>query len=749
MLQSMPISRRRALVAGLTLALLGGHQAAVAADAAVAKAARAPGSPPRIGLALSGGGARGIAHVGVLKVLDEMRIPIHCVTGTSMGAVVGGTFAAGRTPMQLEELVNEANWNELFRDAPPRNEISMRRKVDDYKTLFAPEFGVKDGGLALPKGVIAGVSIEAFFRILVEPSLDINNFNKLPIPYRAMATDIETGNSVELSHGSLPQAMRASMSVPGGLAPVEIDGKLLVDGGIANNLPIDQARELCGDVIIAVNISTPPMKRKDITSALSVSAQLLNFLGLQTVEKQIKSLTSADVLIAPELGNITAGSFERSRDAIRIGEEATRKMAASLSRYSIAPAQYAAFRARQVASDKALGEVAEIRFEGLERTNPAVLRGLVETKPGEPLSEKKIGTDLRRIYGRGDFEGVDYRILGEGGPRAMVIKPTEKSWGGDYLRFGLGLQSDFQGDNQFNVLVQYRRTWLNKLGAEWLLEGQVGQDTHLSSEFYQPLNEQGIWFGSVYGNIGQLTRNVFSGDKQIAEYLVGNLRGGVDLGAVLGTKGVVRLGAVWTDINAKVDTGDPVLPSIKQLTAGPRLQLTIDQLDHAFYATAGYSAYLNAYLATKSFGSAQNYQQIQGFANYAKSWGPHTLNFHIEGGSALGTDMPAYESFLLGGPLRLSGFRIGQYAGREFVFGRAMYYNRVKALPDLLGSGVYIGASAEVGRITDRFDNLPVPGTLYSGSIFLGADTFAGPAYLGIGVGNGGSVSGYLLLGAP
>ena len=477
--------------------------------------------------------------------------------------------------------------------------------------------------------------------------------------------------------------------------------------------------------------------------------QLLNFLGLQTVEQQIKSLTPADVLIAPELGDISAGSFERSKEAIRIGEEATRKLAASLSRYSIPPAQYAAFREKQIEGSKDLGEVAEIRFEGLGRTNAEVLRGLVETKPGEPLSEEKIGADLRRIYGRGDFEGVDYRILGEGGPRAMVITPKEKSWGGDYLRFGLGLQSDFQGENQFNLLAQYRRTWLNKYGAEWLVEGQVGQDTHLTSEFYQPLHEQGIWFGSVYGQIGQVTRNVYQGDNNVADYLVGSLRGGLDLGAVLGTYGIVRLGAVWTKVDAKVDTGDPVLPSIRETTAGARLQLTIDQLDHAFFARDGYSLFLNAYQATRSLGSALDYQRIQGFGNYAKSWGAHTLNLRLEGGSALGTDMPAYESFLLGGPLRLSGFRIGQFAGREMVFGRAMYYNRVKALPDLLGSGIYAGVSAEVGRMYDRLGNLPLPGTLYSGSVFLGADTFAGPAYLGVGVGNGGSVSGYLLLGAP
>jgi NTE family protein len=222
-----------------------------------------------------------------------------------------------------------------------------------------------------------------------------------------------------LSHGNIAEAMRASMSVPGAIAPVSMDGRLLVDGMIANNLPIDQARKLCGDVVIAVNIGTPPLKRDEITSALAVVSQMMAFLGKQTVDEQLKSLGPNDVLIVPDLGDISVAKYDRAKDAIRIGEEATRKMAASLSRYSIPPEQYASLRAKQVHGKVALGTVDEIRFEGLERTNPEVLRGLVETKPGEPIDQEKIGADLRRIYGRGDFEGVDAQVIGSaGGPRA-------------------------------------------------------------------------------------------------------------------------------------------------------------------------------------------------------------------------------------------------------------------------------------------------------------------------------------------
>jgi len=712
-----------ALAAAAVLSLLA-HcpqpAAQTAPDASTAKA-------PRIGLALSGGGARGLAHVGVLKVLDEMRVPISCVTGTSMGAIVGGTFAAGRPPGEMEKLVLGADWDGIFRDKPPRNEIAVRRKIDDYKTLYKPEFGIGKDGLSLPKGVIAGVSIESFFRVLATPAFGINDFNQLPIPFRAMATDIETGESIVLDRGSLAQAMRASMSVPGAIAPVEIDGRLLVDGGIANNLPIHEARKLCADVVIAVNISTPPMKRNELTSALSVAGQLVNFLGKQTVDEQLKSLGKRDVLIAPDLGDISAGGFDRAADAIRIGEQATRAVADSLMRYSIPAQQYAALRATQIAERKALGTVDEIRFEGLERTNPAVLRAMVESKPGEPLSEEQVGADLRRIYGRGDFESISYRILGDTGPRAMVIEPREKSWGPDYLRFGLGLASDFAGESMFNLLVQYRKTWMNRLGGEWLTEAQVGQDTHLYTEFLQPLSESGRWFVAPYLQVGQQTRDVFDGDDKVANYLAKIGQAGVDVGADLSTWGRVRVGSVWSRVDARVDTGPPVLPSIKETTAGPRATLFVDQTDHAFFPTKGYRATASAYAAMESFGSAQSYRRLEGTFQGASSWGPHTLSYAVSGGTDVDSDMPAYESFLLGGPMRLSGYRVNQFAGNRYAFGRLMYYKQAIHLPDILGSGVYFGGSAEVGRVSERAGDLSDPGTLWSGSVFLGADTFLGP----------------------
>jgi NTE family protein len=704
---------------------------------------------PRIGLALSGGGARGLAHVGVLKVLEELRVPVHCVTGTSMGAIVGGAYAAGSTAAELEEFVRKADWDDVFRDSPPRAEISTRRKIDDYKTLFAPEYGITPGSLFLPKGLIAGVSIEGFFRQLTQQVVEVGDFDRLPIPFRAVAADIETGEAVVLARGSLSRAMRASMSVPGAIAPVEIDGRLLVDGGIANNLPIDEARKLCGDAIIAVNISTPALKRNEISSALTVGTQLINFLGKTNVERQLASLGPRDVLIAPELGDISAGSFNRAGDAVRVGEDAARALAQALGRYSLPAAEYEALRRRQVAARKAVGAVDEIRFEGLQRTSPDVLRALLETRPGEPLTEEKVGADLRRIYGRGDFESVDYQIRQESGRRIMVIQPREKEWGPDYFRFGLGLATDFQGENTFNLLAQYRRTWLNRLGGEWLTEIQVGRQTFFATEFMQPVEERGRWFVAPYARIGNELRYVFSGDDRVGEYQTKETRLGVDGGSYLGTWGEARLGLAWRRVDARTETGLAILPDVDETTAGLRALLYVDQLDNAWFARSGHRLVATAYAADEGLGSDHSYQRLDGELSAVKSWGAHTLNFKISGGTDFHSDMPAYENFTLGGPLRLSGYRIDQFSGRRFGFGRLMYYNRAIHLPDILGSGVFVGASIEAGQIQDRADRLPSAGTIWSGSVFLAASTFVGPAYLGFGFGEAGHYSFYLLLGAP
>ena len=717
-------------------------------------AALAQGAPeaarPKIGLALSGGGARGAAHIGVLKVLEELRVPVDCVTGTSMGSVVGGSFAAGTTPAQMEQIVTQTDWSGVFSDRPPRAEISSRLKQDDYKGLFAPEFGVRDGTLVVQKGVVSGVNIESFLRYLTQQSGGVADFRKLPVPFRAVATDIETGQAVILDRGSLSQAMRASMAIPGAVAPVEIDGKLLVDGGIANNLPIDVARKMCGEVIIAVNISTPPLEREQITSALSIAGQLINFLGKERVDKQLASLSKRDVLIEPELGDISAGSFDRMSEAIKIGEAAARSQADALRRYSLPKAEYDALRKRQiVARSDTLGRIDEIRFEGIVRSNSAVLAQLMDTKPGDEVTEASLTRDLRRIYGRGDFDAVDYRIDEGPGTRALIIRVHEKETGPNYLRFGLTLATEGKGDSYFNVLASYRSTWVNRFGAEWKLETQVGQDSYAFTEFYQPLTRYGDFFAAPYVKAGQSYRGVYSGDDRVAEYTVRESRAGLDAGVNFGQWGELRLGPVWRTVRASVQTGSPVLPDVENNASGARIKLFADRLDQVWFPRDGDRLVITGFKASTTMGADAGYSRGELSYTRAFSWGAHTLQAGVYGGSNFGTSLPPYDSFVLGGPFRLSAYAINQFSGQQAAYGTLRYLNQVKRLPSPLGSGVYAGGSLELGRVNKLDDARDTTGNLESASIFIGADTFLGPAWIGAGFAPGGIRSLFLLVGVP
>jgi NTE family protein len=723
------------------------HTAALAQPAAEAKP---PAAAPRIGLALSGGGARGAAHIGVLKVLEELRVPVHCVAGTSFGAIVGGSFASGAPPRKLEEILRTTDWDDVFSDRPPREDIAIRRKQDDYKTLFAPEYGIRDWGIVLPKGIVAGVAIETFLRKLTASAAGIDDFGKLPIPFRAVAADIETGDEVVLARGNVARAMRASMAIPGAIAPVVIDGRLLVDGGIANNLPIDVVRKLCADVVIAVNIGTPPARRDEITSALSIAAQLIAILGKASVDRQLASLGAGDVLIAPDLGTLSSGSFERTPEAMDIGEAAARAAAAALRRYSLPPEDYARLRAGQIRENPSLGTVDEIRFVGLSRTNEEVLRALVRSTPDKELTEDEIGADLRRIYGRGDFESMDYRIVAEAGKRALEFHPREKSWGPNYLRFGLGLITDFRGDAIYNAMVSYRSTWLNRLGGEWLTELTMGTNSRLATEFYQPVEARGRWFVAPYAGIGQSFRTLYVDEERVAKYVANEARAGIDAGAALGTAGEFRVGPVWRRVSAKVDIGSTLLPDISENASGVRARLFIDQLDHPWFARRGFRLVANAYQADEALGADRNYKKADAEMMVAGSWrASHVFHLSLEGGTNLGTDLAPYDSFTLGGPLRLSGYRIEEFSGERIAFGRILYINHAIKLPTILGSGVYIGGSLEAGEVREQINGAPDTGTLLSASVFLSADSFLGPAYFGLGFAKGGRANLYLMLNIP
>lgn len=736
-----------AALPALALCLLSASMPAGADDAAQKTA---PAKRPKICLVLSGGGARGAAHVGVLKVLEEYHVPIDCIAGNSMGALVGASYATGTSVPEMEKILKGISTELLFKDKPPRQELAMRRKMDDYKNYITPEIGLNDGKLGLPKGVVSGVQLETVLRNLSKVK-GYYHFDDLPIPYRAVATDLVTGKVVVFNEGELANVMRASMSVPVAVDPVEISGKLLVDGMLTQNLPVETALTLNPDIIIAVNVGTPLLKRDEINSILGVSSQMLSILTEQNVQKSLSLLKPDDILITPELGDFSTGDFDNLPQIEPLGEDAARKVADRLKQLSIPEKEYAALRNHQLIVSVPRPEpVEEIRFENLHRVNPETVQAVMDTKVDQPIEQKVLDQDMRRIYGTGDFEHVNYRFLEEPNKRVLAVDAVEKSWGPNYLRFGLGLSDDFQGGAYYNLLASNRRTWINELGAEWRTDLQLGRTSSLYSEFYQPVDVRRFFFVAPYVSLERRITDIYQGSQRIATYRLDSALAGVDLGSQFTRYGELRIGMLGGVLTPNLDTGPPSLtPGTGNVEQGAfRTKLIFDQMDNANFARFGWKAEMNVFNSNTALGSDINYTKWDVDGTYAYSIGEHTINFSVKGGGRIGNDLlPRYDLFQWGGFLQQSGYATGQLIGEDIKFGRIMYYHRI--LKGTILDGAYGGISLEVGEVGSPVVAQNPSGSLESACIFLAADSPLGPVYIGYGRAMDASGSVYLYLGRP
>ncbi len=705
---------------------------------------------PRIGLVLSGGGARGIAHIGVLKVLDELRVPIDMITGTSMGAIVGGAYAAGVPIDEMEKLIKEMNWFDLFRDRPPRDFFTMRRKLDQQDDLIA-SVGVGADGLLLPEGAISGQKLNLFLRDLVGFQV-VDNFDQLPIPYRAVATDLITGQPVIFEDGPLETALRASMSIPGLIAPSEAAGTLLVDGGLVRNLPVDIARAMGAEVVIAVNLGTPLLDRESLRSALIVTVQMIAILTEQNVQQSLAELGDEDVLILPDLGTITAGDFQRGSEAIVAGEAAAREQAGRLATLALEPAEYARWRQRHRRTQGVDGTVVvldEVRIEQTRFTNPEVLATLVETRAGEPLDKEVLRNDLQRLLGRGDFDRIDYRVVEEEGRQVLVIDAYERTWGPDYLRFGLTLSSDFSGNNRFSLHGSYLRTWMNALGAEWQTDFQLGSTRGLATEFYQPLDVTGRWFVAPYAAYLDRPEDVFLGSQRVAEYRVKTATLGVDLGLNTHRGGEFRIGPQWRHLETDLVVGSPVLPNASESEMFLRARYRADSLDELNFPSRGTLIDSDLWWTTESLGADRDYGRVKVDWTRAFGDGDNRWQVGFKLGARLDGDLPAYDAFELGGFQNLSGLQPGQLRGQYLGFGKLVYQHRITTIGAGFIGELYAGGSLEAGNVWRETSAIKPDNLEIAGSVFLGLDSFMGPLFFGFGYAETGDSSLYLQLGRP
>ncbi|MFA5394185.1 MAG: patatin-like phospholipase family protein [Candidatus Ratteibacteria bacterium] len=696
--------------------------------------AEVPLNRPKVGLVLSGGGARGAAHVGVLKFLEKQHIVVDYIAGTSMGAIVGGLYASGLSPEEIEEKLKTIDWKDIFSDAPNRQELPFRRKNDAQKYLTGVEIGVKNKKFALPRGLIAGQKLGFLLESLTLHTTGIDDFDRLPIPFRAVAADIETGEMVVLSHGSFAQAIRASMSIPGMFSPVEIDGRLLVDGGIARNLPVDVVKQMGADVVIAVDIGSTLSKREELNTLFDVYRQVLTVMGQQNVVEQIKLLGKDDCFIRPELGNISTLDFPRALEIVRIGEEAALDSRESLRRYAVSPEEYQSFLKRRFLGVSYPVSVDFVKVEETRHISGKVVEDKLKTKAGGDLNLKILKDDLARVYGIGDFERVDFRFIKDKDRQGLLITPTEKSWGPNYLYFGMQLSDDFQGMKHNNLLFNYNMTQVNPFGAEWQTQLQIGNEGSLSSEFFQPLDYSGRFFlvPRVEATVG--FTEVYNEGKRSAQYQINSAKVGLDVGMELGTYGEARLGVEKSSVGADLRVGSAVPKEDSGDQAAFVGSFVFDHLDNSNFPRYGAKIDLDFSLARNGMlGGELSYDKavfsMMGAASYRK----HTVLASLEGGTAFNSEIPFYDQFVLGGFLSLSGYREGELRGNYYGLARIVYFYRFGKVPFAWGDKLYLGASVEAGNAWILSKDVELNDLLWSGSFLVGVDTPLGPLYFDYG----------------
>jgi NTE family protein len=704
---------------------------------------------PRVALVLSGGGARGLAHVGVLQVLEEMRVPVDCVVGTSMGALVGATYAAGVGPKQMREVLQGTDIGALFVDAPPRSQIPQRVKEYDYKPLFDITLGFNGGKVQLPYGASAGYKVELFLRELVGPGASVadTDFDDLPTPYRAVATDLGSGEMKVFEHGDLPLVMRASMSLPAVLAPITIDGRAYVDGGLVRNLPVDVGRSVCGDVVIAVNLGTPLKRLEELQSVIGVAGQSINLLTEQNVQRSLVELTDADILIEPDLAGFSSSDFTAGKQIVERGLEAAQEQAQALSRLSVDEAAFARWLAERESRRLPEPRIVRIQISPSKELGSEAIRRDIDVEVGEDFSYEELHDDLERIYGRGDFSYLGYSVVGGSEAATILVDAEAKPWGPGYLKFGFDTRTDFDSPTQGNLAASYRRTWINSLSAEWRVDAQIGYDSLIATEFLQPLQVRDGAFVAPYVGARRSFLQFYDQELRLGQLRINSVGGGLDFG-LTGTIGEVRLGPFAQEVRTNPDFGvlTPFLPVEEQSQIGLRLVGIVDRLDSVTFARKGWLTALDVEATDGDWGSDDEFGVARLLAHGVKSFGKNTFSVRVEWGEDISGDLPANKFFELGGPARLSGLFLDQLTGTRYNLGTISYYRQYATMPTQIGRGVYAGFSVEAGRINDPFMKDPWD-WVTAGSLFLAADTILGTFYIGYGHTSLGQGTAYLSIG--
>ena len=691
-----------------------------------------PAQRPKIGLALSGGGARGFAHIGVLEWLERNRIPVDYLAGTSMGGLIGALYAMGMTPDEMRAFAATINWDKVLEGPPAYDELSFRRKEDRRAYPTTIELGAKRG-LSVPVGINPGHQINLVFDRLTLPYSTIKSFDELPIPFRCVATDMVAAEPVVLKDGSLAEALRATMAIPGVFTPVEVDGRVLADGGLLNNIPVDVVKAMGADIVIAVNVGTPLGKREDIDSLTGMLSQVI---GVATIGNDRRSLKLADYVITPPLGRYTVSDFTEGVTIAKLGFEGATEQGAQLLKFQLDDRAWQDhITARRARRRSDIPQPLALDVAGVQGKKAEEIKRDVQTEVGRTPEPDRLGRKLSEIRGGGRYESVGYNIVQlEREPR-LRIHAKEKSYGPPLITPILQIESTHTSD--VNLAAGFRLTNFDvgAYGAELRTDVLVGSRNLFGVEYYRPIERKGF-FVAPRAYYASERVDLYSNGNRMAQYLVRRGAAAIDVGYIFDRRSQLRVGYELGRADASVDIGGPVLPSVEGTFSAASARYVFDSQDSEIVPTRGVRLTSESAWYFKSPGAPVGFPQAELIGSWFKTVNEHGLLFGYGGaGSTFDKDPGPIQQFTLGGPFRLSAFGRDEFRGDKYVLASAGYLHRVGYLPAFLGKKIYVGGWYEGGQVFINRANTNYLNDV-TGAFVL--ETLLGPATIGGAWGEGG-----------
>lgn len=709
---------------------------------------------PVVAVVLGGGGARGAAHVGVLRALERLGVPIDIITGTSAGAIVGGLYAAGHSPDDIDRALRSTDWDAALEDRPPRSRRIQNNRADERAMIAREVAGVSALEVKAPSALLQGQQFDFILRNLTLAASSTKDFDRLRVRFRAVATDAVTGDPVVLGSGDLARAIRASMAVPAVFAGVEIDGRLLIDGAVSNNLPISVALEMGADVVIAVDISTPLRTRDQLGSLLGMMDQMTGFLTARNTADQIARLRSGDLLLRPQVDGVSPSNFAQAPQVVEFGERAVNEQRDWLSQL--------AARARAVpeggprsatdiaARPSARSGTPTIRFVRFE--NPSVLRDdMLRAKLGnlldQPLDLEALKLGLDRIYATEAFESVRYRLEEDGDQTGLIISVVPRSWGRDALQFGLRMATERRRGADFDFGLAYEARAINALNGKWRTELQFGQTTSFAAEIYQPLDPSEYWFVNARLGTSETLRKLYRNTSAVSEYTVARTGLWAALGANVDRFGDLRAGFRRFIGKTRLAVGDTdPFPRYQFDESSVFMQAEFENLDSIRFPRSGGRLMVIRTQSLPNLGASADFRQIEARTTAARTWGTHTFIGQANLGLTTGGSSPLESRFKMGGLFSMPGYNIDSLVGQHLAHASITYMHapgRYGLLP------VYFGAAMHAGNVWESRPSISAGRLLQGRSVFAGTDTLIGPVYFGFGTSPGASNAVYLNLGQP